>query len=129
MKIIQTIFFITALASCKQSFKQKNLINNETNRNGLSTSIIITNDDYILHLNHINDTFTTITKLSNAIEKFKDQIEEDSVYIHMLSTKADRMGNISSMLRGLKINNYKFIITEEYFTLPYPNDEKKVDHQ
>ncbi len=133
MKIAPLIILVALLASCEQNSKQETSIPHssakETNNNGLINSIIITDNDYVLNLNGVKDTFETVAQLGNTLEKVKRQVGEDTMYVYMKSTIADRMVDISPMLRKININKYQYIITEDAFALPYPKDTKKVEQQ
>lgn len=127
MRISSFIILITLLASCKPSTKKttthSDIPTKQTNPKD-NNSITITDVDYVLYQNGIRDTFKTVAQLTKTLEKASNQIGKDTLYIYMKSTNNDRMVDVSPMLRKLNINKYQFVITEDFFALPYPKETK-----
>jgi hypothetical protein len=133
MKIASFILAVVLFTSCEQACKQGNSIlegsAKEVKSQSSANTITITDNAFVLSLNGIKDTFSDITQLRSSLEKAEQQVENDTMYIYMKSTIADRMANLSPMLRSLNINKYQYVVTDEYFALPYTKETDKAEQQ
>jgi hypothetical protein len=133
MKIATTFSLIVLFASCGQASEQEpstpKVSATEVKNNGYANSITITDNDYVLHLNGFTDTFETVAQLRNTLEKAVGHVGKDTMYIYMKSTIADRLREVSPMLRSIGINKYQHILTDDYFALPYSKDTQKAEQQ
>jgi hypothetical protein len=114
-------------ASCLQNPRQEASIPNSPVEEGSSNNIIITDSNYTLTINGVKDTLESVAQISNALEKAKNNTGEDTIYIYMKSTIAERMQDISTMLRNLNITKNKYVVTENYFALPYPKHTEETE--
>jgi hypothetical protein len=133
MKIATSLFLIVLFASCgqtseKETSKPKSSAT-EVKNNGYANSITITDNDYSLNLNGLRVTFQTVAQLRNSLEKAGEQVRKDTMHVYMKSTIAERMTEVSPMLRSIGINKYKYIITDDYFAPPYPKETEKAEQQ
>ena len=129
MKIVNSLFLVFLFVSCEQTSERQTSTHKDSARvvksNDYTNSVTITNNEYLLDLKGVKDTFQTLAQLRNTLEKGGVQLVKDTMYVYMKSTNVERMTKFSPILRSLGINKYQFIITDDFFALPYPKEAEK----
>ncbi len=90
-----------------------------------TNSITVTKNYYVLNIKGVKSAFKTTAELSNELQRAKPSITKDTLYVYMANSSGEKTTQLSAMFRKLKIKKYQYIVTDDFFALPYSKDTDK----
>ena len=125
MKLHHFTIVLVFLVSCLNTSNSNEL--GESDKKGISDSkelpencITILSNSYDLKISSENYHLESLDELQQKISNNFSDISKDTLFIYYVNgSQNNEKGSIYKMLRNLKIIQYQFVVTDDFFRLPY----------